>query len=201
MQACAAAIWPAISGSEVQRGVVPDVLAEKIEDDGAQEAHDLPIFVRGSSPLRASVSNSAAHITQHGMLLDLPEPVIRAFSSARVREVSPINELVQAYRARPEFRRLVQCLIKETIYLILILLCTVAVGADTTGITLARSPTLPPMRSKPCSCLCDVVRKALRRQPLRMRLGITSASGRAGNTIPTSAASCSGMIFRPAELC
>lgn len=123
------------------------------------KTHDLPIFVPGSSLLRASVSKSAAYFTQHGMLLDLPEPVDRAFSSARVRDVSPINELVQACRARPEFRRLAQCLMQETIYLILILLRTVAVGADTTDITLACSPTLPPMRSKPCSCLSFIRRR------------------------------------------
>lgn len=48
------------------------------------------------------ISKSAAYVTQHATLLDLPEPVARAFSSARVRDVSLVNELVQAYRARPQ---------------------------------------------------------------------------------------------------
>ena len=48
------------------------------------------------------ISKSPAYITQHAMLLDLPEPVARAFSSARVRDVSLVNELVQAYRDRPD---------------------------------------------------------------------------------------------------
>lgn len=48
------------------------------------------------------ISKSAAYVTQHATLLDLPEPVARAFGSARVRDVSLVNELVQAYRAQPE---------------------------------------------------------------------------------------------------
>jgi len=48
------------------------------------------------------ISKSAAYVTQHATLLDLPEPVARAFSSARVRDVSLVNELVQAYRDRPD---------------------------------------------------------------------------------------------------
>lgn len=48
------------------------------------------------------ISKSAAYVTQHATLLDLPAPVARAFSSARVRDVSLVNELVQAYRDRPD---------------------------------------------------------------------------------------------------
>lgn len=49
------------------------------------------------------ISKSAAYITQHAVLLDLPEPVAKAFSAGRVRDVTLVNELVSAYKTAPQF--------------------------------------------------------------------------------------------------
>ncbi|MGV7209304.1 ParB/RepB/Spo0J family partition protein [Oxalobacteraceae bacterium A2-2] len=45
------------------------------------------------------ISKSAAYVTQHAVLLDLPDPIAAAFNTARVRDVTLVNELVQAYKA------------------------------------------------------------------------------------------------------
>ncbi len=49
-----------------------------------------------------SISKSPAFVTQHVALLDLPDPIARAFNSGRVRDVTLVNELVTAYKKRPE---------------------------------------------------------------------------------------------------
>ncbi|MET0264260.1 MAG: ParB/RepB/Spo0J family partition protein [Duganella sp.] len=49
------------------------------------------------------ISKSAAYITQHAVLLDLPEPVAQAFNAGRVRDVTLVNDLVQAYKTGPQF--------------------------------------------------------------------------------------------------
>lgn len=47
------------------------------------------------------ISKSAAFVTQHAALLDLPDALTTAFTSGRVRDVTLINELLKAYKARP----------------------------------------------------------------------------------------------------
>jgi len=75
-----------------------DLMAREIADYIGRE------LARGlrRKEIAQRISKSAAYVTQHATLLDLPEPVARAFSSARVRDVSLVNELVQAYRDRPD---------------------------------------------------------------------------------------------------
>lgn len=48
-----------------------------------------------------SISKSAAFVTQHVALLDLPDPIANAFNSGRVRDVTVINELVTAFKKQP----------------------------------------------------------------------------------------------------
>lgn len=48
------------------------------------------------------ISKSAAYITQHAALLDLPEPIAEAFNAGRVRDVTLVNELVSVYKVKPE---------------------------------------------------------------------------------------------------
>lgn len=45
-----------------------------------------------------SIGKSAAFVTQHVALLDLPDPVARAFNGGRTRDVTVVNELLTAYR-------------------------------------------------------------------------------------------------------
>lgn len=49
-----------------------------------------------------AISKSAAFVTQHVTLLDLPEPIAKAFNTGRVNDVTVINELVTAYRTKPQ---------------------------------------------------------------------------------------------------
>ncbi len=46
-----------------------------------------------------TIGKSAAFITQHANLLDLPEPIAAAFNSDRVRDVTVVNELITAYKS------------------------------------------------------------------------------------------------------
>jgi ParB family chromosome partitioning protein len=48
------------------------------------------------------ISKSAAYITQHAVLLDLPEPIAEAFNAGRVRDVTLVNELVSAWKIQPD---------------------------------------------------------------------------------------------------
>jgi ParB family chromosome partitioning protein len=48
-----------------------------------------------------SIGKSAAFVTQHAALLDLPGPVAAAFTSGRVKDVTVVNELVKTYRTLP----------------------------------------------------------------------------------------------------
>lgn len=47
------------------------------------------------------ISKSAAFVTQHATLLDLPEAIAVAFNSGRIRDVTLINELVKVHRSAP----------------------------------------------------------------------------------------------------
>lgn len=48
-----------------------------------------------------SLGKSAAFVSQHVTLLDLPDPIAVAFNSARVNDVTVINELVTAFKKNP----------------------------------------------------------------------------------------------------
>lgn len=49
-----------------------------------------------------SLGKSAAFVTQHVTLLDLPEPIADVFNSQRCKDVTVINELVTAYKKQPD---------------------------------------------------------------------------------------------------
>lgn len=48
------------------------------------------------------LGKSAAFVTQHVTLLDLPETIARAFNSGRTKDVTVINELVVAFKKNPQ---------------------------------------------------------------------------------------------------
>jgi len=48
-----------------------------------------------------SLGKSAAYVTQHVTLLDLPQPIAAAFNTGRARDVTVINELVTCFNANP----------------------------------------------------------------------------------------------------
>ena len=49
-----------------------------------------------------SVGKSAAFVTQHANLLDLPEAIAAAFNSGRASDVTVVNELLTAYKKNPK---------------------------------------------------------------------------------------------------
>ena len=48
--------------------------------------------------IAGALGKSAAFVTQHVTLLDLPEPIASAFNAGRVRDVTLVNELVKAHK-------------------------------------------------------------------------------------------------------
>lgn len=48
------------------------------------------------------ISKSAAFVTQHVTLLDLPDPIADAFNTGRVKDVTVINELVTAFKKKSQ---------------------------------------------------------------------------------------------------
>lgn len=48
------------------------------------------------------IGKSAAFVTQHVTLLDLPDPIADAFSSGRVKDVTVVNELVTAFKKKSQ---------------------------------------------------------------------------------------------------
>lgn len=50
----------------------------------------------------AVLGMSAAFVSQHVTLLDLPETIAAAFNTGRVRDVTTVNELVKAYKDKPQ---------------------------------------------------------------------------------------------------
>lgn len=52
--------------------------------------------------IASAIGKSAAFVSQHVTLLDLPEPIAEAFNSGRVNDVTVINELVKAYKKNPD---------------------------------------------------------------------------------------------------
>ena len=57
---------------------------------------------RKKGDIAKDIGKSAAYITQHVTLLDLPDPIAEAFTSGRVNDVTVVNELVTAYKKDPE---------------------------------------------------------------------------------------------------
>lgn len=49
-----------------------------------------------------SLGKSAAFVSQHVTLLDLPEPIAAAFNSGRANDVTVINELVKTHKKNPD---------------------------------------------------------------------------------------------------
>lgn len=49
-----------------------------------------------------AISKSAAFVTQHAALLDLPDPIAKVFNSGRANDVTVVNELVTAFKKKPE---------------------------------------------------------------------------------------------------
>ena len=49
-----------------------------------------------------AISKSPAFVTQHITLLDLPDPIAEAFNSGQVKDVTVVNELVTAYKKKPQ---------------------------------------------------------------------------------------------------
>lgn len=56
---------------------------------------------RKRSEVAKSIGKSAAFVTQHVALLDLPVPIARAFNAGRVRDVTVVSELVTCYKSSP----------------------------------------------------------------------------------------------------
>jgi ParB family chromosome partitioning protein len=48
------------------------------------------------------IGKSAAFVTQHVTLLDLPEPIAEAFNNRRTNDVTVVNELVTAHKKNPD---------------------------------------------------------------------------------------------------
>lgn len=49
-----------------------------------------------------SLGKSSAYVTQHAALLDLPEPIAKAFNDGKASDVTLINDLVTLYEKYPE---------------------------------------------------------------------------------------------------
>jgi ParB family chromosome partitioning protein len=49
-----------------------------------------------------ALGKSPAFVTQHVTLLDLPDPIARAFNTGRASDVTVVNELVTAFRKNPK---------------------------------------------------------------------------------------------------
>jgi ParB family chromosome partitioning protein len=58
------------------------------------------------SEIAREIGKSPAFVTQHVVLLDLPDPIAEAFNTGRANDVTVINELVKDYKKNPEEVRL-----------------------------------------------------------------------------------------------
>ena len=54
------------------------------------------------SDIATAIGKSAAFVSQHVTLLDLPEPIAEVFKSGRANDVTVVNELVKMYRKNPD---------------------------------------------------------------------------------------------------
>ncbi|PPD50851.1 MAG: chromosome partitioning protein ParB [Methylobacter sp.] len=57
---------------------------------------------RKKTEIAKSISKSPAYITQHVVLLDLPDPIAQVFNNGRVKDVTVINELVKLHKKDAE---------------------------------------------------------------------------------------------------
>ena len=57
---------------------------------------------RKKGEIAKAIGKSAAFVSQHVTLLDLPEPIAEAFNNGRGKDVTVINELVTAYKKNPD---------------------------------------------------------------------------------------------------
>jgi ParB family transcriptional regulator, chromosome partitioning protein len=66
----------------------------------------LPLWFRlgrlRKGEIARSISKSPAFVTLHVTLLDLPDPIAGVFNSGRVKDVTVVNELVTAFKKKPE---------------------------------------------------------------------------------------------------
>lgn len=84
-----------------------DQVIENIQRDGLT-AREIADFIgrelsRGKKKgeIAKSLGKSPAFVTQHVTLLDLPDPVARAFNAGRVTDVTLVGELVKAHKQAP----------------------------------------------------------------------------------------------------
>lgn len=84
-----------------------DQVIENLQRDGLT-AREIADFIgrelargRKKGEIARAIGKSAAFVTQHVALLDLPEPIASAFNSGRCRDVTVVNELVTAHRKNP----------------------------------------------------------------------------------------------------
>ncbi|KAI5911998.1 ParB/RepB/Spo0J family partition protein [Azoarcus sp. PA01] len=54
------------------------------------------------SEIAREIGKSPAFVTQHVTLLDLPDPIAKAFNTGRANDVTVVNELVTAFKKNPE---------------------------------------------------------------------------------------------------
>ncbi|CAI10647.1 plasmid partition-associated transcriptional repressor protein (plasmid) [Aromatoleum aromaticum EbN1] len=54
------------------------------------------------SEIAREIGKSPAFVTQHVTLLDLPDPIAKAFNTGRANDVTVVNELVTAFKKNPQ---------------------------------------------------------------------------------------------------
>lgn len=84
-----------------------DQVIENLQRDGLT-AREIADFIgrelakgKKKKDIAQSLGKSAAFVTQHVTLLDLPDPIAVAFNEDRCRDVTVVNELVTAYKQKP----------------------------------------------------------------------------------------------------
>jgi ParB family chromosome partitioning protein len=85
-----------------------DQVIENIHRDGLK-ARELADFIGGKlsagmkqKEIAANLQLSESLVSQHVTLLNLPDPIAEVFESDRSRDVTLINELVKAYKKKPD---------------------------------------------------------------------------------------------------
>jgi len=85
-----------------------DQVVENLHREG-NTARELADFIgselaagKKKAEIAREMGKSAAFVTQHATLLDLPDPIAEAFNFGRVNDVTVINELVMLYKKSPD---------------------------------------------------------------------------------------------------